>query len=257
MTQSLRLSQPLLTNRRDDPRDLSERTMTMHARSKKLLAAAGATLAVAAGAGGALAAGGKHARGPAGLPGPAAIASYLGLTAAQLRQQLAAGKTLAQIAVAQGKTVAGLEQAIYADLQAHLDRAVDNGRLTKAQEQTLLARLKSRLDDLLDHAFPKTPQARPGLRGPRLGAAVTAYLDITPVQLRTELRAGKSLAQIAVAHGKTAAGLKAAILAKVKARLDQAVSSKRLTAAQEQMVLDRLSAHLDQLLDRARAGATT
>ena len=52
-------------------------------------------------------------------------------------------------------------------------------------------------------------------------------------------------------------GLKAAILAKVKARLDQAVSSKRLTAAQEQMVLDRLSAHLDQLLDRARAGATT
>jgi len=42
----------------------------------------------------------------------------------------------------------------------------------------------------------------------------------------------------------------------VKARLDQAVSSKRLTAAQEQMVLDRLSAHLDRLLDRARAGAT-
>jgi hypothetical protein len=98
--------------------------------------------------------------------------------------------------------------------------------------------------------------ARLGLRGPRLGAAVTAYLGITPAQLRIELRAGKSLAQIAVAHGKTAAGLKAAILAKVKARLDQAVSSKRLTAAQEQMVLDRLSAHLDQLLDRARAGAT-
>ena len=167
----------------------------MHARSKKLLAAAGATLAVAAGAGGALAAGGKHARGPAGPPGPAAIASYLGLTAAQLRQQLAAGKTLAQIAVAQGKTVAGLEQAIYADLQAHLDRAVDNGRLTKAQEQTLLARLKSRLDDLLDHAFPKTPQARPGLRGPRLGAAVTAYLDITPEEYRDSDRAQVSLAK--------------------------------------------------------------
>jgi uncharacterized coiled-coil protein SlyX len=230
--------------------------MTMHTRSKKLLAAAGATLAVAAGASGALAAGGKPARGPARPPGPAAIASYLGLTPAQLRQQLGSGKTLAQIAVAQGKTVAGLENAIYADVQAHLDQAVANGRLTKAQEQTLLARLKSRLDDLVNHAFPKAATGRVGLRGPRLGAAVSTYLGITPAQLRTELRSGKSLAQIAVAHGKTAAGLKAAILAKVKARLDQAVASKRLTAAQEKMVLDRLSVHLDQLLDRARAGAT-
>jgi hypothetical protein len=227
----------------------------MHTRSKKALAAAGATLAVAAGAGGALAAGGKQARGPAGRPGPTAIASYLGLTPAQLRQQLAAGKSLAQIAVAQGKTVTGLENAIYADVQAHLDQAVARGRLTKAQEQTLLTRLKSRLDDLVNHAFPKAADTRLGLRGPRLGAAVGAYLGITPAQLRTELRSGKSLAQIAVAHGRTAAGLKAAILAKVKARLDRAVASKRLTAAQEQRVLDRLSGHLDQLLDRARAAA--
>jgi uncharacterized coiled-coil protein SlyX len=229
--------------------------MTMQTRSKKVLAAAGATLAVAAGAGGALAAGAKPARGPAGDRGPAAIASYLGLTPAQLRQQLGSGKSLAQIAVAQGKTVAGLENAIYADVQAHLDQAVARGRLTKAQEQTLLTRLKSRLDDLVSHALPKATNTRLGLRSPRLGAAVSAYLGITPMQLRTELRSGKSLAQVAVAHGNTAAGLKAAILAKVKARLDRAVASKRLTGAQEQRVLDLLSAHLDQVLSRAHAAA--
>jgi hypothetical protein len=223
----------------------------MNTRSKKALAAVGATLAVAAGAGGALAAGGKGTRGPARHPGPVAIASYLGLTPAQLRQQLRSGKTLAQIAVAQGKTVAGLENAIYADVQTHLDRAVANGRLTKVQESALLGRLKSRLDDLVNHAFPKM-DARPGLRGPRLGAAVTAYLDITPAQLRTELRAGKSLAQIATAHGKTAAGLKSAILGAVKTRLDKAVATKRLTAAQETALLDRLSGHLDELLNRSR-----
>jgi hypothetical protein len=230
----------------------------MHTRSKTMLAAAGATLAVAAGAGGALAAGGKHARGPARHPGPAAIASYLGLTPAQLRQQLASGKTLAQIAVAQGKTVAGLEAAVVADVQAHLDQAVARGRLTKAQEQTLLTRLKSRLDDLVNHAFPKAAGGRPGdgLRGPRLGASVTSYLGITPAELRSELRAGKSLAEIAVAHGKTAAGLKAAVLKAVETRLDKAVASKRLTAAQERAILDRLSTHLDRMLDRARAGAT-
>jgi len=221
----------------------------MNTRSKKALAAAGATLAVAAGAGGALAAGGKGTRGPARHPGPVAIASYLGLTPAQLRQQLRSGKTLAQIAVAQGKTVAGLENAIYADVQTHLDRAVANGTLTKVQEQTLLARLKSRLDDLVNHAFPKVAD-RP--HRARLAAPVSAYLGLTPAQLRMELRAGKSLAQIATEHGKTAAGLKAAILAKVKARLDKAVATRRLTAAQETALLDRLSAHLDELLNRSR-----
>lgn len=220
--------------------------------SKKILAAIGVTIVVAAGAGGAIAAGGKGKPGRPGHPGPAAIASYLGLTPAQLRAQLRAGKTLAQIAVAQGKSVSGLEDAIHADVQAHLDRAVANGRLTAAREQAILARLKAHLDDIVNHAVP--PFGRHA--GPRLGAAALAgYLGITPAQLRTELRAGKSLAQVATEHGKTVAGLKAAILAAAKARLDKAVASGRLSATQEKAILDGLSAHLDRLLTRTRPPA--
>jgi uncharacterized coiled-coil protein SlyX len=217
----------------------------MKTRSKKALAAAGITLAVAAGAGGAVAAGGN---GRAGHPGPAAIASYLGLTPVQLREQLRSGKTLAQIAVAQGKSVSGLEDAIYADVQAHLDQAVTNGRLSAAREQAMLTRLKTRLDDIVNHAFPAL--ARP-LR-PHFGGAVAGYLGLTPAELRTELRAGKSLAQIATEHDKTVAGLKSVILDAAKTRLDQAVAKGRLSAAQEQTILDRLSAHLDQLVTRTR-----
>ena len=215
----------------------------MRGRSKKAFAAAGVTLAVAAGAGGAVAAGGN---GRNGHPGPAAIAAYLDLTPAELREQLRSGKTLAQIAVAQGKTVSGLEAAISTDVQAHLDRAVAGGRLSAAQEQAILTRLKTRLDDIVNHAFP--PLTRP-LR-PRLGGAVTAYLGLTAAQLRTELRAGKSLAQIATQHGKAVAGLKSAILDAVKTRLDRAVAGGRLSPAQETTILDRLSAHLDRLVNR-------
>jgi hypothetical protein len=221
----------------------------MNARSKKALAAAGATLAVAATAGGAVAAGGRGHHGPARFPGPAKIASYLELTPAQLREQLRAGKTLAQIAVAQGKTVSGLEDAIYADVQAHLDQAVAKGKLTAAQEQAILTRLKAHLDDIVNHAFPLA--GRHGPKRPGFVGAVATYIGITPAQLRTELRTGKSLAQVATAHGKTVDGLKSAILAAVKAKLDKAVSSGRLSAAQEQAVLDRLAAHLDQLVNRA------
>ena len=57
---------------------------------------------------------------PPVLPGPAAIAAYLGLTPAQLRASLRSGATLAEVAVARGRSLAGLEAAIDADVEAHL-----------------------------------------------------------------------------------------------------------------------------------------
>lgn len=216
----------------------------MNLRSKKAFAVAGATLTVAAGASGALAAG-QHGRGPGGPPGPVAIASYLGLTPTQLRERLRDGKTLAQIAVAQGKTVAGLEDAIYKDVQAHLDQAVANGRLTGAQEQAMLGELKAHLDDIVNHSGP-----RAGVRAPHFGAALASYLGLTRAELRAQLRKGKSLAQIATAQGKTVAGLKAVILAEAKARLDGSVTAGKLTATQERTLLDKLAAHIDDLVNR-------
>ena len=222
----------------------------MRARSKRAIAAAGATLAVAAGAGGALAAGGAGQRSrPAVRPGPAAIASYLGLTRAQLRTELGAGKTLAQIAVEHGKTISGLEAAIYADVESHLDQAVANGRLTAAREQAVLDELKTHLDDIVNHAFP-AGALRP--HRPLLGAAVAAYLGLTPAEVRAQLREGKSLAQVATAQGKSVDGLKKAILDAAKARLDKAVAAGRLSATLEQKVLDRLQAHVDELVNRTR-----
>jgi hypothetical protein len=188
-------------------------------RPRTTIAATGAALAVAAGAGGALAAdpgrpGGVHAP-----PGGAAIASYLGLTEAQLRAQLEVGKSLAEVAAAQGKSVAGLESVMLADAKAHLDQAVADGKLTVAQEQTMLADLKARIDDIVNRTGP--PAGRPGPGGPHFGAATASYLGLTEAQLRTELQAGKSLAQIATAQGKSVSGLEAAILAGAKTQLDR------------------------------------
>lgn len=86
-----------------------------------------------------------------GLDGAAA---YLGLSEDQLRSQLESGKTLAQIATAQGKSVDGLKSALIKDAQAKLDQAVKDGRLTKAQEQQLLSDLQQRIDDLVNGKLP-------------------------------------------------------------------------------------------------------
>jgi AraC-like DNA-binding protein len=97
-----------------------------------------------------------------GGPGLSAAASYLGITDAQLFDQLRSGKSLAQIAKDKGKTTAGLEAAISAAFKARLDKAVAAGRITKAQEQTVLNRFQSRLDQRVN---------QPGLKPRHLHSA--------------------------------------------------------------------------------------
>jgi Arc/MetJ-type ribon-helix-helix transcriptional regulator len=93
-----------------------------------------------------------------GGPGPhmfgeklSAAADYLGLTEAELRTKLNAGRTLADIAKARGKSVDGLKQAILAEAGKKLDQLVDAGELTRAEADEMLARLKSHIDELVDH----------------------------------------------------------------------------------------------------------
>jgi len=223
--------------------------------SKRIVAGiASAALVVGVGAGIADAAqkgGGPGGRG--GGPAAAAIADYLGLTQAELRTQLQSGKTLADVAKAQDKTVAGLEDAIVADAKTHLDADVTAGKLTAAQEATMLADLKSHVDDMVDGVAPAGGPGGPGGRhggGPFDLSAVTDYLGLTVAQLRTQQEAGKSLADIAKAQGKTVAGLEDAIVAAATKKLDAAVTAGKLTAAQEAAMLADLKSHVDDMVNR-------
>jgi polyhydroxyalkanoate synthesis regulator phasin len=79
-----------------------------------------------------------------------AAAKYLGLTEAQLESLVNGGKTLAQIAKAEGKSVAGLKAALLKDARTKLDDAVTDGHLSKADEQQVLKDMEKRIDDLVN-----------------------------------------------------------------------------------------------------------
>ena len=83
-----------------------------------------------------------------------AVASYLGITKAELKTARDNGTSLAQLAAQQGKSVSGLKDAIYADAKAHLDKQVAAGRLTAAQETAMLSDLQSHLDDIVNATGP-------------------------------------------------------------------------------------------------------
>ncbi len=138
-----------------------------------------------------------------------------------------------------------LTAAMKAAAVDRINAAVAAGRLTPAQAQALEQRVQQGNGlPVLAHRFG----------GGALRAGVTAaaqYLGVTETALRGDLRSGKSLAEIAGSTpGKSVAGLKAAVIAAVRARLDSAVSSGRITSAQEQQRLAALSSRIDSLLTR-------
>lgn len=101
------------------------------------------------------------AGGPGALP---AAASYLGLTNAQLIQQLSGGKSLAQIATAKGKTVSGLEQAMTAGERKNLDRLVAAKVITKAMENQILSKWSANLSTRVNSKGLGFPGAKPFFR---------------------------------------------------------------------------------------------
>jgi hypothetical protein len=108
-----------------------------------------------------------HRGGPHGLHHQAA-ADYLGLTVEQLDAKLESGQSLADVAKAQGKSVDGLKDAILADAKKHLDQAVSNGMLTRAQADEMYARLQAHIGDIVNGTFPRFRPMRGGpLFGPR------------------------------------------------------------------------------------------
>jgi len=102
----------------------------------------------------------RHAHGLHG--GLEAAASYLGLTEANLRSALEGGKTLAQVAQGQDKSVDGLIAAMVADAKQDLADAVKAGRLTQAQSNAMQAGLKARITDLVNNAPPAGRRLGPG-----------------------------------------------------------------------------------------------
>jgi hypothetical protein len=177
--------------------------------------------------------------GPHGADLFTAAATYIGISAADLRTQLAAGKSLADIAVANGKTRDGLIAALVAAEQQSISSFVD-------QKGT---------------AFPGGPgNGGPGHGGPGFGvqgdpfAAAATFLGTTTADLRTKMQSGQTLAQIAVGAGKTRDALIAALVNDAKTKIEAAKAAGKLTADQATQLESTLTDHITRFVDMAGPG---
>lgn len=174
----------------------------------------------------------------------ATAATYIGITEAELRTELQTGKTLAEVAVAHGKTRDGLIAALSAEATKQITIAVDQPRT---------------FTDHGGRGGPGGVRGGPGgVRGVTTGiAAAAAYIGTTEADLRTNLQAGQTLTQIATAAGKTRDGLIAAMVADVNAKIDAAVAAGTITAAQAAEKKAAVTEHVTEEVDEVHEVRTS
>ncbi len=87
-------------------------------------------------------------------PGLEAAATALGMTNEELRTELQAGKTIAQVAQAENVDVQKVIDAMVADAKAHLAEKVAAGRLTQAEADAKAATLTESITTLVNEGPP-------------------------------------------------------------------------------------------------------
>lgn len=118
----------------------------------------------------------------------AELAKALGTTPAKLREQLRAGMSIADIAKANGKTLAGVRSAVKAAAKTRADKAVADGDLTRKQADALLERLDQRLEKLdAVHAFGPRGHRHRHRRGAKPPAGAIRPGSLTPDENPVEL----------------------------------------------------------------------
>jgi ribosomal protein S20 len=158
-----------------------------------------------------------------------AAAQALNLSVDDLRSKLEGGKTLAQVAQDQNVDVQTVIDAMVADATARIDQKVQDGELTADQANERKANLNERITRLVNEGPQRHGPGSP--RGPKHEAAAQA-LNLSVDDLRSKLRDGKTLAQVAQEQNVDVQKVIDAMVAEATAHIDQAVQDGKLTADQ-------------------------
>jgi hypothetical protein len=199
-------------------------------------------------------------------PSPLAAASkVLGITEAELKTELEAGKSVADVAKAKNIDLATVKAALLADAKAHIDAEVAAGKHTAAEGAAKLAEVTSRIDTMLTTAGLPARGSRgmggmsghKGKGGPGkfMSATLATTLKLTQEELKTQLHSGKSLADVAKAQSVDIADVKTALTSDFSAHLAEEVTSGKHTQAEADAKLAEFKTNLDTMVNRVgRAG---
>jgi hypothetical protein len=163
------------------------------------------------------------------------------------------GRFLERVASLLGIDVAVLEQAIKDARSEAVEEKLAAGEITEERAAKARERIENgRGGGGFKERGERRHERKLKIRGALIEQAATA-LGITADDLKSELKAGKSVAEVASDLGVSLDDVKASILDAAKSRIDQAVANGRIDQPKADAALEKLSDRLDNLLNRKRA----
>jgi len=190
-------------------------------------------------------------------PSPlATVSKVLGITEAELKAELEAGKSVSDVAKAKNIDLATVKAALLAEAKAHIDAEVAAGKHTAAEGAAKLADMTSRIDTMLTTAgLPaRGPHGKGGPEGKGGGkfmsATLATTLKLTQEELKTQLHSGKSIADVAKAQSVDIADVKTVLTSDFTAHLAEEVTSGKHTQAEADAKLAEFKTNLDTMVNR-------
>ena len=154
--------------------------------------------------------------------GLADLAEAIGISTDDLRAALRDGQTLAEVAEANGVDPQQVVDLLVANGTERLDSAVAAGRIDQATADERKAALPDRAADLVNGELERHPHRHPG-RAAAIRTAAEA-IGIDADDLRTALRDGQTIAQVAEANGVDPQGAIDALVARSTERITKVVN---------------------------------
>jgi len=174
------------------------------------------------------------------------------LTAAQSKASSAAcGEFMSHFAVEIGKSQAEINAAFQRAIADTLADEVKAGHLTQTQANAIKQKLASQTPCTLPSLAPRGDKAAIAAYMAQYVSAAASALGLTETQLKTDLKNGQSLSQVAATQKVSEAAFRTKMIANLKPVLDKAVTDKKITAAQEQAIVSRLQTGPLPLWNRA------
>jgi len=201
-------------------------------------------------------AGAKKPPGPRGLIADAA-ATALGLSKEELKTELKGGKTVAQVAQEKGVDPQTVVTAVSGAMNAAIDQAVTDGKLTAQQAATMKSKVGERASNFVNNTRPPKagngdgPRGRGARFGDPLATAATA-LGMSQEELRSALQGNKTIAQVATERGVDPNTVITALTNAANAAIDQAVTDGRLTAEQATNAKAKAAEHSTRIVNEGR-----
>ncbi|GAB1532694.1 MULTISPECIES: hypothetical protein [Brevibacillus] len=183
------------------------------------------------------------------------LLSLLKLDADKLKEELAAGKTLAAIAQAQGVDTADVVALLVDQQEAKLKEAVAAGKLTQEQADKLSENLSDRVKEQVENSKPDKGFGRGGfIGGFEKNEELLSLLKLDADKLQEELKADKSLATIAEAQGVSVDDLVALLVKQQETKLKEAVAAGKLTQEQADKMNEKANERVKEMVQNTHHG---